>query len=171
MSDAPPSDEESLLITYAVPFLGVCLIAIGIASTVIGGYVVIQDAVGLCGQPTIVVESTDDPRQGAPQLSYDDLSPAEQAAVDTALESPLEEGQIDGELANEDALLEGAVVTINDQQYIVAIASLDSCHEANPLLAPIGVVAILIGVAGVLTPPIYRKMEDIEAWMRRGPGN
>ncbi len=169
MSDAPTPDEESTLITYAVPFLGVCFIAIGIASTVIGGYVVIQDAVGLCGQPTIVVEETDDPRQGAPQLSYNSLSPAEQAAVDDARESPLREAQIEGDFANEAALLEGAVVAINDQQYLVTIASLDSCHEANPLLAPIGVVAMLIGVAGVLTPPIYRKMEDIEEWMQRRP--
>ncbi len=160
--------DESNLIIYAVPLLGVLFIAIGIASTVIGGYVVIQDAVGLCGQPTIVVEETDDPRVGAPQLDYEELSQAEQQAVDDALESPLREGQIEGELANREALLEGAIVTVNDERYSVAITSLDSCHEANPLLAPIGVVAMLIGVAGVLTPPIYRKMEDIEAWMQRG---
>jgi len=36
------------------------------------------------------------------------------------------------------------------------------------LLFPIGAIAIVVGILGVLTPPIYRKMAGFEERMRNG---
>lgn len=166
----PTTSSESLLLTYAAPFLGVVLIAAGLPLAIVGGYVVIQDSVGLCGDPTITATPVDE-YDGAPEtvetLSTGDLTSAERHALEEAIDSPLREGVVDGEVRNRAALLEGAVVEYEGEQYYVQIASQNTCLVVEPLLFPIGAVAILVGILGVLTPPIYRKMAGFEERMRR----
>ncbi|MXV63118.1 hypothetical protein GS429_13780 [Natronorubrum sp. JWXQ-INN-674] len=170
----PTESAESYLLTYAAPFLGVLLIAVGIPLAIVGGYVVMQDTIGLCGDPDIEVRHLEDgerPAETVGDLDYDALSTAEQQALRDAIDSPLEEATVDGEgLENEDDLLEGVVIDVDGERYYVRIASLNSCLEAEPLLFPIGSVAILVGVAGVLTPPIYRKMAGFEERIQRDRG-
>ncbi|WP_436343682.1 hypothetical protein [Natronorubrum sp. FCH18a] len=170
----PTESEESYLLTYAAPFLGVLLIASGIPIALVGGYVVVQDTLGLCGDPEIEVRALEDgerPAETVEEFAYDDLSEAEQRAIREAIDSPLEEATVDGEgVENEEALLEGVVVEVDGTEYYVRIASLNSCLEAEPLLFSIGSVAILMGIAGVLTPPLYRKMAGFEERIQRDRG-
>lgn len=166
----PTGSSESLALTYAAPFLGVVLIAVGLPLAIVGGYVVVQDGIGLCGAPTISATPADE-YEGAlatiETLPADDLSATEREALEEAIDSPLGEGKVDGEVTNRAALLEGAIVEYEGQRYYVHITSQNSCLEVAPLLFPIGAIAILIGIAGVLTPPIYRKMAGFEERIRR----
>lgn len=165
----PTTSPESLLLTYAVPFLGVCLIAVGLPLSIVGGYVVVQNEVGLCGEPTITATPADE-YDGAlatiETLPAEELSAAERDALEEALESPLRDGTIEGELRNREALLEGVIIEYEGEEYYVQITSLNSCLSAEPLLFPIGGITILVGIVGVLTPPIYRKMAGFEERMR-----
>ena len=170
----PTASEESLLLTYAAPFLGVLLIAAGIPLSIVGGYVVVQDSFGLCGDPSLEVrhlEEGDPPSETVSALSYDDLTAGEQEAIREAIDSPLEESTIDRDrLEHRGELLEGAVVEVDGESYYVRIASQNSCLEAEPLLFPIGGIAILVGTMGVLTPPIYRKLAGFEQRIQRDRG-
>ncbi|OLZ41036.1 hypothetical protein A6E15_08540 [Natrinema saccharevitans] len=161
----PTAASESLVLTYAAPFFGVVLIAVGLPLAIVGGYVVVQDGIGLCGAPTISATPTDE-YEGAlatiETLPAEDVSAAERAALEEAIDSPLREATVDGEVTNRAALLEGAIVEYEGQDYYVQITSQNSCLEVAPLLFPIGAIAILVGIAGVLTPPIYRKMAGFE---------
>ena len=170
----PTESEESLTLTYVAPFLGVMLIVAGLPLSIVGGYVVIQDSMGLCGDPSIEVrhlEAGEEPGATVADLEYDDLTAAEREAIREATDSPLEEGTIDGDrLEHREELLEGAVVEVDGERYYVRIASLNSCLEVEPLLFPIGSIAILVGIAGVLTPPIYRKLAGFEERIQRDHG-
>ncbi|WP_226006548.1 hypothetical protein [Natrinema salinisoli] len=161
----PTTSSESLVLTYFAPFLGVLLIAAGLPLAIAGGYVVVQDGIGLCGSPSITAEPVADgetPPATIETLPAGELSPAERAALEEAIESPLQEAKVDGELANRGALLEGVLVEYEGDRFYVQITSQNSCLEVAPLLFPIGVIGILMGVVGVLTPPIYRKMAGFE---------
>ena len=167
----PATSTESLLLTYAAPFLGVVLIAVGLPLAITGGYVVIQDALVLCGNPTIGVDPVaegDEVPQTVEELPASALSSAERAAIEEAVDSPLREAKVNGELENREALLEGVVVEYDGERYYVQITSRNSCLDVAPLLFPIGVIAILLGVIGVLTPPIYRKMAGFEERIQGG---
>ncbi|ELY81601.1 hypothetical protein [Natrinema pallidum] len=166
----PTASSESLVLTYAAPFLGVLLIAAGIPLSIAGGYVVIQDGIGLCGDPSITVDPIaegETPPETVETLPATSLSAAERAALEEAIDSPLREATVDGEMRNRGTLLEGAVVEYDGDRYYVRIASQNSCLDVAPLLFPIGAIAILIGGIGVLTPPIYRKMAGFEERMQR----
>ncbi|WP_323173705.1 hypothetical protein [Natrialba sp. PRR66] len=173
-TDTGPSEptiaSESLLLTYAAPFLGVLLIAIGLPLSIVGGYVVIQDGVGLCGDPTITATHVDE-YDGVPDtietLPAAELTTAEQEALEEAIESPLQEAKIEGDIQNREAFLEGVLVEYEGEEYYVQITSQNSCLEVQPLLFPIGGIAILVGILGVLTPPIYRRMAGFEERMQR----
>jgi hypothetical protein len=166
----PTESEESMFLTYVAPFLGVLLIAAGIPLAILGGYVVMQDTIGLCGDPDLEVRglaADEQPSSTVGELEYDELSDAEQRALEEAIDSPLEEATVEGPMENEDVLLEGAIIEGDGDRYYVRIASLNSCLEAEPLLFPIGAVGILLGIVGVLTPPIYRKMAGFEERIQR----
>ncbi|SEV89244.1 hypothetical protein [Natrinema salifodinae] len=166
----PTASSESLLLTYAAPFLGVILIALGIPLSIVGGYVVIQDGLGLCGTPGITatpVEEYDGGLETVEELPAEELSQAEREALEEAIDSPLREGIINGESPNRETLLDGAIVPYEDDRYYVQITSQNSCLEVQPLLFPLGGIAILLGIVGVLTPPIYRRMAGFEERMRR----
>lgn len=171
-ASSPRVPGESFLLTYVVPFVGVLLIALGIPAAILGGYVVAQDALGLCGDPDIEVRplgADERPPEAVEEVPFGSLSDAEREAVGEAIDSPLEEAVVEGGAENEALLREGAIVAVDGERYYVRIASLNSCLEAEPLLFPIGGVAILVGTAGVLTPPIYRRMAGFEERMRRRP--
>ncbi|WP_254764070.1 hypothetical protein [Natrinema marinum] len=165
----PTTDSESFLLTYIAPFLGVLLIAVGLPLTIVGGYVVIQNSAGLCGSPSITATPVDeygDFPATVEELPAEQLTAAERRALEEALESPLREGTIAGDMANREALFDGVVISYEGQRYYVRITSRNSCLTAEPLLFPIGGIAILVGIAGVLTPPIYRKMAGFEERIR-----
>ncbi|MFC6717679.1 hypothetical protein ACFQGT_08570 [Natrialbaceae archaeon GCM10025810] len=172
--EEPPTEPgESLVLTYVVPFFGVMLIAVGLSSAILGGYVVMQDSFGLCNDPDVevrAIEDGDPPGRTVDRIAFEDLSSAEQRAVEEATTSTLEEARVEGQMENREALLEGAIVEVDGEPYYVRIASQNSCLEAEPLLFPLGSVAVLLGIAGVLTPPIYRKMAGFEERMHRGRG-
>ncbi|WP_254767908.1 hypothetical protein [Salinilacihabitans rarus] len=171
-ASSPRAPGESFLLTYVVPFVGVLLIALGIPAAILGGYVVMQDALGLCGEPDVEVRALgpdERPAGTAEEVPFENLSAAEREAIREAIDSPLEEAVVEGGAENGAVLREGAIVAVDGERYYVRIASLNSCLEAEPLLFPIGGVAILVGVAGVLTPPIYRRMAGFEERMRRRP--
>ncbi|WP_049924771.1 hypothetical protein [Halopiger djelfimassiliensis] len=172
-SGEPTDPGESLVLTYVAPFLGVVLIAVGLPLAIVGGYVVLQDTFGLCSDPALEVrplEGDEPPAATVTELEYEELSTAERRALEEAIDSPLGEATIEGELANRDALRSGVVVAVDGTRYYVRIASLNSCLDVEPLLFPIGAVAILVGIAGVLTPPIYRQMAGFEERIQRERG-
>lgn len=166
--------DDSVLVVYVAPFVGSLLLTVGLAAGVTGGYTVVQNQLGLCGKPTIQVASADaterylDP--GAPsirRLSVEELTPAEREAFFRALDAPSREAEIDGEASHLAAFTEGVIVTYEGGPRYVTLASFNFCLQAPPLLLPLGVMSMLVGVAGILTPPLYRWLETIEAETRR----
>jgi hypothetical protein len=134
-----PIDDESplseTLLTYGAPFFGTLLVAVGIAGGTLGGYAVVQSQLNLCGSPTIVVYSP-----GA----------TEQLTAATRTD-PLREFGIEELSPAERRAFEDAT-----------ISSANPCLSVDPLLFPLGVVSILLGVLGILTPPLYRKLLERE---------
>lgn len=166
--------DGSPLFTYAAPFLGVVLIAVGIGAAVPGGYALIQEDITDCGNPTISVESPaataerldrEGPRLA--RFAYADLAPAERRAFEEALADPVGEARVDGPVPHADAFRNGSVVTYRGERHYVAVVAENPCFVAAPLQFPLGVFAIALGTAGVLTPPLYRRLVDLEE--RVGP--
>lgn len=163
------ADESDLLVAGA-PLLGVLLLTVGIAGGVMGGYSAIQTQFDLCGDPTIHVADAETSDQyvgpGAPsipRLSIEALTPAERRAFRRGLHSPTGEAEIDGDVAHLEAFTEGVIVTYASGQRYVTLASLNPCLDVPPLLFPLGIVAMLVGIAGILTPPLYRRVEAFES--------
>jgi hypothetical protein len=154
------------LLTYGAPFLGAVLLSLGIAGGVVGGYSVVQTELGLCGNPIIGVETTDETErllegygEGGPTLDripFAALSEAEQAAFEDALDGARREGEVDGAFPNRGRLTDGVIVRYEGQEYYTTLASENECLSADPVLFPLGIVGILLGIGGVLTPPLYR---------------
>jgi hypothetical protein len=168
MDDEPTSP----LFTYVVPFLGVLLVAVGIGGAVPGGYALVQDELRECDAPTILVESpertaalTGDDGPQLPRVQFDDLAPAEQAAFTAALESPRGEAHVQGAFPNRPAFERGVVVTDRGREYYATVVAENTCFRAPPLAFPLGLFAIGLGVVGLLTPPLYRRLVALE---RRG---
>lgn len=162
--------EDSPVFTYVAPLLGVLLVAVGIAAAVPGAYDIIQEDITTCGTPSIAVESPEETRErfgddASPRLTrveFNELSPAEQAAFEEALEDPVSEGKIRGESPQYQAFLNGTLVTYEGEQYYVTVVAENPCFVASPLQFPLGVFAIALGVVGILTPPAYRKLVSLE---------
>lgn len=162
--------DESPLLIYGAPLVGVLLLSVGIAGGVMGGYSVVQSDLGLCGDPSITVASEETTAQytgpDAPpiqRLSVAELSPAEREAFRQARSAPMREAEIRGEAPHLDAFRAGVLVSYEGGERYVTLASLNRCVGASPLLLPLGVVFILVGVAGILTPPLYRRIEAFES--------
>lgn len=160
---------DSALLTYGAPFLGALLIAIGIGGAVIGGYAVIQQQLDLCGNPTIAVSTVDQTKPLAdpsgpnlPRFQYPELSLAERAAFTTAIESPSMKADVRGSFPHRQAFQQGAIVMYRGEQQYVTTIWASSCLTVNPLFFPLGVVSILLGIGGILTPPAYRKLLERE---------
>ncbi|MFB6164775.1 MAG: hypothetical protein ABEJ31_06405 [Haloarculaceae archaeon] len=166
------------LLTYGVPFVGAVLLAIGLASGVVGGYTLFQSSAGLCGTPKIQVDSPSDTQRllaghGAgpgPTLSsiaYENLSDGEQRAFREALDAVNREGGIDGTFPHRAAFQRGVLVTYRGEQYYTTVVTSDNCVKPAPLLLPLGITSIVLGIAGVLTPPLYRRYVAFERRQRR----
>jgi len=162
MSDSP-------LFTYVVPFLGVVLVAVGIAAAVPGAYDLIQEEITTCGAPSIAVESaaaTEQRLEGSrvelAAFDIDELPPAEQAAVREALVDPVGEAQVTGPFPHEAAFRDGALVTVEGQRHYATVVAENPCFEAAPLQLPLGVFAVALGAVAILAPPAYRRLVALE---------
>lgn len=163
------ADDEPWVVTYAAPFLGVLLVTVGIAAGVMGGYSVVQSDLGLCGNPSIEVASEERTAQYTgsdgptlARLSVDELTSAERRAFRRALAAPTREAEVRGELTHLPEFRAGTLVSYEDGERYVFLASANPCVGVPQLLFPLGVVAILLGVGGVLTPPLYRRLAAFE---------
>lgn len=160
------------LLTYGAPFLGAILLSVGLAGGVLGGYSSIQREAGLCSDPILTVSTAAQTQERLAShqgnsltfstIEFANLSDAEQEAFEEALQSFRREGEINGTLQHRRAFRRGVVVNYEGAGYYTALASRNSCLTVSPLLLPMGLVSILLGVAGVLTPPVYRRYAAFE---------
>lgn len=161
--------EESAAVIYGAPLIGVLLLSVGIAGGVMGGYSVVQQELDLCGEPTIRVASAEASAPyaapGPPdfrRIPVSELSPGEREAFHTALEAPSREAEVAGAVPHLDAFRTGALVIYGGGERYVTLLSTNDCVDASPLLFPIGIVFMLVGIGGVLTPPILRHLKAFE---------
>ncbi|RXK46909.1 hypothetical protein [Halorientalis pallida] len=165
------------LLTYGVPFVGSVLLAVGIVGGVMGGYALVQPAAGLCGEPKITVASAGDTERlregyapaGGPDLDrlrMEDLSPAERRAVRAGIEDPGGEIPVEGDTPHLAAFRRGVLVVADGQAHYVTLATENDCTQVSPLLLPLGLAAGLLGVVGVVTPPLYRRYLAFERRQR-----
>lgn len=169
-SDIPFADSP--ILTYMIPFAGALLIAAGIGAGVVGAYAPVQEELDLCSNPTITVYGPDrtaevvgEPGEGGLTLErfdFAELSGAEQDAFEHALDEPFSEGAVDGEFPNRKAFERGAVVRYQGADRYVTLTSANECTGVDPLLFPLGVAAILLGIVWILAPPMYRKLATVE---------
>lgn len=162
------------ILTYGAPLVGAVLLSIGLASGVVGGYTLIQSDLGLCGNPVLHVESPEDTErmlrghgagpgpQTLPSLTFEELAPGEQEAFRDALGEVNQEGVIRGEFPHREVLLRGALIVYDGEPHYTTLVSENQCVEPNPLLLPLGLISIALGVVGVLTPPLYRRYVEFE---------
>ncbi len=150
---------------YVAPLLGALLFSASIGGVVIGGYAAVQEDFGLCGTPTILVTSSevDRPTVGGrhtpsvPRLEYEELTRAERRAFDEAVDSPLNEGKVRGELAHETAFSRGAVVSHEGEAHYVTIGSMDECVALHPLVLPASVAGLLASLLLLVGPALVRR--------------
>jgi hypothetical protein len=167
--DADATDDTSPLFTYVVPFLGVLLVAVGIGAAVPGGYALVQERLVTCGEPTIAVEGPEATERrfgdGDPALStlaFEDLSSAEREAFLGALGDPIGEAHVSGPFPARPAFANGTLVAYEGERYYATVVSENPCFDAAPLQFPLGVFAIALGTLGILTPPLYRRLVELE---------
>jgi hypothetical protein len=162
-------ENSSFLFTYAAPFVGVLLIAIGIGGAVPGGYALIQDELRDCDSPTIVVETPERTAElvendgpALPRLAFESLTDAEREAFVEALDAPRREAHIYGSFANRPDFEQGVIVTYEGERYYSTIVAENTCFRAPVLGFPLGVFAIGLGAVTLLLPPAYRKLVALE---------
>jgi hypothetical protein len=145
-------------IAFTMRFLGAMLFAIGIGAAVVGGYALIQEDFGLCGDPILEVSSGT--AAGGPTLAANDLSPAERTAFVESVEGLTSESEIDGPIRT-DALRQGATVTYRGERYYAVIGSLNQCVTVDPLVFPLGVALVGLGAAAYVSPTLRRWYKSI----------
>lgn len=171
--------DRTTLLTYGVPFVGAVLLAGGIGASVLGVYATVQAPAGLCGDPTLSVasaERTERLREGYPpgggptleRLRGAALSPAERRAVELALDSLDGEAAVEGRVPNRAAFRRGVLVAYDGGEYYTTLADENRCVAVSPLAVPLGLATVVLGVVGVLTPPLYRRYLAFER--ERGGG-
>lgn len=163
------TEATSLLFTYVAPLVGVLLVSVGIGAAVPGGYALIQEEIATCGEPTIAVDGPEETERrfgenpaSVPRLSYEELSAAEREAFTAALSDPVNEAHVAGPFPNRPAFENGTLVTHEGERHYATVVSENPCFDAAPLQFPLGVFAIGFGVVGILTPPIYRRLVELE---------
>lgn len=170
MSDDEIPFADSKFLTYAIPFAGSLLIAMGIGAGVVGAYSPLQQNLGLCDDPTISVStpaetaeltnSSDGPTLD--RIDFESLSPAEQRAVEEAIDDPFNEGSVSGTFENRAAFERGVLIRYEGTLRYATLTSNNRCTTVDPLLFPLGVAAILLGVVWILAPPMYRRFAIVE---------
>jgi hypothetical protein len=146
-------------IAFTMRFLGAMLLAIGIGAAVVGGYALVQEDFGLCGDPILEVSSPSSSASG-PTLAANSLSLAERTAFVEAVTGLTSESEIDGEIET-NALREGAVVTYGGERYYAAIGSLNQCVAIDPLVFPLGVALVGLGAVAYVSPTLRRWYKSI----------
>ena len=162
--------DESIFFTYVAPFVGVLVVAVGIGAAVPGGYAIIQKDITTCDQPTMAVEGTEETQErfndsrprNLPELHYENLSEAEQTAFDEALDDPQGEARVAGEFPNGDTIRNGSIIVYEGEEHYATVVAENPCFVAPELQFPLGVFAIIFGVIGILSPPVYRKLVELE---------
>jgi len=162
--------DESIFFIYVAPFVSVLVVAVGIGAAVPGGYAIIQEDITTCDSPTIAVEGpeetqqrfSDSEPQGLSRLHYENLSEAERAAVDGALADPIGEARVEGAFPNGDSIRNGSIVVYEGERHYTTVVAENPCFVAPELQFPLGVSAIIFGIIGILSPPIYRKLVELE---------
>ena len=163
--------DDSTFLVYGAPLVGVLLLTVGIAGGVMGGYSVVQQELDLCGHPAIHVASEEASapyaEPGPPnvqRLPVSNLTRAERAAFEDALDAPAREAEIRGEIQHLEAFERGVLVTRQGAApRYVTLATQNRCLDASPLLLPLGLVFMLVGTVGVLLPPILQRFETFES--------
>jgi hypothetical protein len=171
-SDADGEEDASLgwtLFTYVAPLVGVLLVAVGIGAAVPGGYAIIQEDISNCGSPSISVdtpEETDrrfgDPAPDFEVLAFSELDEGEQAGFTEALSDPVGEAHVEGPFTHRPAFENGTMIRYEGERYYATIVAEHPCFVAAPLQFPLGTFAIALGIVGILTPPAYRKLVELE---------
>lgn len=163
------SEDVSPLFTYVVPFLGVLLVAVGIGAAVPGGYSFVQGYLTDCDDPTIAVEdpAATERRFGGDgpslsRLAFEELSPAEREAFLEARTDAVGEARVSGSFPHRGAFVNGTIVVYEGERYYATVVSENPCFRAAPLQFPLGVFAIALGTVGILTPPLYRRLVELE---------
>jgi hypothetical protein len=141
-------------IAFTMRFLGAALFAIGIGAAVVGGYALIQEDFGLCGNPILEVSSSST-AAGGPTLAASDLSGPERTALANAVSGPTSDAEIDGQIRT-NALREGAVVTYRGERYYAVVGSLNQCVSIDPLVFPLGVALVGLGAVAYVSPTLRR---------------
>ena len=162
--------DESILFTYVAPFVGVLVVAVGIGAAVPGGYALIQKDITTCDQPTMAVEGAEETAErfndsgprGLTRLHYENLSGAEQTAFEEALADPRGEARVAGAFPNGNAIRNGSIIVYEGERHYATVVAENPCFVAPALQFPLGVFAIIFGVIGILSPPIYRKLVELE---------
>ncbi|WP_435078009.1 hypothetical protein [Halococcus sp. AFM35] len=147
-------------IAFTMRFLGAVLFAIGIGAAVVGGYALVQEDLGLCGNPILEVSSSNTYGDDVPSLPANSLSPAEHAAFVEAVTGLTSEAEIDGQIRT-NALREGALITYQGERYYAAIGSLNQCVAIDPLVFPLGVALVGLGAVAYVSPTLRRWFESI----------
>lgn len=147
-------DEESRVITYGLPFVAALLVAVGIAGVVLGGWALVQPAVGGCESAVVSVSTQEQTEErlandawadSVDRLTFEELSPAEQRAFTEALERPQREGTVEGDFEHRAAFRQGVIVTHEGTERYATVVSTNECLTVDPLLLPLGVVTLLVG--------------------------
>lgn len=187
MTDGPPRpspdrapdedpEEDSFIFQYAVPFVGAVLLALGIAGGVVGGWALLQPAIGGCGNPVIGVDSPEmtqamiadsgDGTAVVETIAFEDLSPAEQRAFEEGIEDVEGDGTVRGEFPNRDAFERGVVVSHEGTERYATLVTMDRCTSIDPLVFPLGVTSMLLGF-GVFGFMWFRNTELSESLRER----
>lgn len=147
-------EEVPRVLTYGVPFVAALLVALGVAGVALGGWSVVQPAVGGCGDAVIAVSTPAETEQrladeqwaaSVDRLAYEDLSVAEQRTFDEALRSPRHRGTVEGGAEHRAALRRGAIVTRNGTERYTTLAATNECLAVSPLALPLGAASLLVG--------------------------
>lgn len=148
-------EDESRVLTYGVPFVAALLVAVGIAGVVLGGWALVQPAVGGCESAVISVSTQEQTEErlandawadSVDRVAFAELTPAERRAFTEALERPQREGTVEGDFEHRAAFRRGAVVTHEGTERYATVVSTNECLAVDPLLLPLGAVTLLVGV-------------------------
>ncbi|WP_312907777.1 hypothetical protein [Natronosalvus caseinilyticus] len=148
-------DEESRLFSYALPFLAALFLALGIAGTVLGGWSIVQPAIGGCGDPVIGVSTPEETEQRLSEagpvvetLEFESLTEAERRAVLEAFDDPHREGTVEGSFDHHEAFDRGVVISggeVGEARY-ATLRSESRCLGVDPVALPLGLISLLVGV-------------------------
>ncbi|MFC7215946.1 hypothetical protein ACFQO4_17895 [Saliphagus sp. GCM10025334] len=147
--------EESRLFSYALPFLAALFLALGIAGTVLGGWSIVQPAIGGCGDPVIGMSTPEETEQRLSDvgpvvetLEFESLTEAERRAVLEAIDDPHQEGTVEGSFDHREAFERGVVISgseVGEARY-ATLRSESRCLGVDPVALPLGLISLLVGV-------------------------